>query len=46
MADTGKFKAAYPHQQDVLAPSVADLDAASEWYCQDFGMVEVERMHE
>ena len=27
----------------MLALPVADLDAASEWYCKHFGMVEVER---
>jgi catechol 2,3-dioxygenase-like lactoylglutathione lyase family enzyme len=43
MADTHAFEAAYPYQQDVLALPVANLDAASEWYCQHFGMVEVER---
>jgi catechol 2,3-dioxygenase-like lactoylglutathione lyase family enzyme len=43
MADDGRFKAAYPYQKDVLALPVTDLDAASKWYSQHFGMVEVER---
>lgn len=43
MSDEPRFKAAYPYQNDVLALPVADLDAASQWYCEHFGMVEVER---
>jgi catechol 2,3-dioxygenase-like lactoylglutathione lyase family enzyme len=43
MADDARFKAAYPYQKDVLALPVTDLDAASKWYSQHFGMVEVER---
>jgi catechol 2,3-dioxygenase-like lactoylglutathione lyase family enzyme len=38
-----QFKAAYPYQNDVLALPVMDLDAASRWYCEHFGMREVER---
>ncbi len=38
-----RFKAAFPYQKDVLALPVADLDSASEWYSEHFGMVEVER---
>jgi catechol 2,3-dioxygenase-like lactoylglutathione lyase family enzyme len=37
------FKAAYPYQQDVLALPVTDIDVASRWYCNGFGMVEMER---
>lgn len=37
------FKAAFPYQADVLALPVVDLDAASMWYSERFGMVEVER---
>jgi catechol 2,3-dioxygenase-like lactoylglutathione lyase family enzyme len=37
------FKSASPYQNDVLALPVTDLDAASSWYCQHFGMIEVER---
>jgi catechol 2,3-dioxygenase-like lactoylglutathione lyase family enzyme len=43
MAEDARFKAAYPYQKDVLALPVTDLDAASKWYSQHFGMVEVER---
>ncbi len=43
MTDEARFKAAYPYQKDVLALPVTDLDAASKWYAQHFGMVEVER---
>ncbi len=38
-----RFKAAYPYQQDILALPVTNLDAASKWYAQHFGMTEVER---
>lgn len=37
------FKSASPYQNDVLALPVTDLDAASSWYCQHFGTIEVER---
>lgn len=37
------FKAAFPYQNDVLALPVADLDDASTWYCNAFGLTEVER---
>jgi catechol 2,3-dioxygenase-like lactoylglutathione lyase family enzyme len=43
MSDEARFKAAYPYQKDVLALPVTDLDEASRWYCEHFGMVEVER---
>lgn len=43
MSSEPRFKKAFPFQKDVLALSVKDLDAASEWYCAHFGMVEVER---
>lgn len=46
MKEMQKFKAAYPYQQDVLALPVTDLDAASEWYCNHFGMVEVDRRND
>jgi len=38
-----EFVKAFPFQKDVLALPVTDLDAASQWYCAHFGMVEVER---
>jgi catechol 2,3-dioxygenase-like lactoylglutathione lyase family enzyme len=43
MTSTPEFKAAFPYQNDVLALPVADLDTASQWYCEHFGMLEVER---
>ncbi len=46
MADQPEFKAAFPYQKDVLALPVTDLDAASTWYAEHFGMVEVERREE
>lgn len=44
MSDEARFKAAYPYRKDVLALPVTDLDAASQWYGEHFGMVEVERI--
>jgi catechol 2,3-dioxygenase-like lactoylglutathione lyase family enzyme len=41
-----KFKAAFPYRADVLALPVADISAASDWYCQHFGMEEVRRTSE
>lgn len=38
-----RFESASPYQQDVLALPVTDLDAASSWYCQHFGMRELTR---
>ena len=46
MASEARFKEAYPFQNDVLRLPVIDLDAASRWYSQHFGMVEVERIDE
>jgi catechol 2,3-dioxygenase-like lactoylglutathione lyase family enzyme len=46
MSKAPRFEAAFPYQKDVLALPVADLDAASRWYCDKFGMVEVERRQE
>jgi catechol 2,3-dioxygenase-like lactoylglutathione lyase family enzyme len=43
MSSEPQFKKAFPYQKDVLALPVKDLDAASQWYCAHFGMVEVER---
>jgi catechol 2,3-dioxygenase-like lactoylglutathione lyase family enzyme len=43
MSSEPRFKKAFPYQKDVLALPVKDLDAASQWYCSHFGMVEVER---
>ena len=44
MADEARFKTAFPYQKDVLALPVTDLDAASKWYGEHFGMTEVERL--
>ena len=44
MTDGPKFKQAFPYQKDVLALPVKDVDAASAWYCEHFGMNEVERI--
>jgi len=43
MSKAPRFKAAFPYQKDVLALPVYDLDAASQWYSENFGMAEVER---
>src|SRR5262249_47930838 len=43
MSDAPLFKGAFPYQNDVLALPVTDLDAASQWYSQAFGLTEVER---
>jgi len=44
MPNEARFKGAFPYQKDVLALPVIDLDAASRWYSQHFGMIEVERI--
>ena len=46
MVTPARFIQAYPFQNDVLALPVADLDAASQWYSQHFGMAEVARRAE
>jgi catechol 2,3-dioxygenase-like lactoylglutathione lyase family enzyme len=38
-----RFKEAHPFQNDVLSLPVADLDTASKWYSEHFGLAEVER---
>ncbi|WP_286764086.1 MULTISPECIES: VOC family protein [Rhodopirellula] len=38
------FQSASPYKDDVLALPVVDLNAASDWYCEHFGMTEVERV--
>jgi hypothetical protein len=43
MAGEPSFRAAFPFQGDVLALPVTDLDCASRWYTNCFGMIEVER---
>lgn len=37
------FQSASPYQDDVLALPVMNLDAASDWYREHFGMTEVRR---
>ena len=43
MSDEPRFKEAYPYQSNILALPVTDLDTASQWYSEHFGMTEVER---
>jgi catechol 2,3-dioxygenase-like lactoylglutathione lyase family enzyme len=43
MSRKPRFRKAFPYQKDVLALPVKDLNAASQWYCAHFGMVEVGR---
>lgn len=43
MSDSRLFEDALPFQEDVLALPVADLDVASQYYSNAFGMTEVER---
>ncbi len=43
MSNPSAFKAAFPYQDDVLALPVEDLDRASTWYSEHFGMTEIER---
>lgn len=46
MTSSAQFKAASAYQEDILALPVTDLDAASAWYSEKFGMREVERRDE
>jgi catechol 2,3-dioxygenase-like lactoylglutathione lyase family enzyme len=43
MSGAPQFKAAFAYQGDVLALPVTDIDAAARWYCEHFGMVEIDR---
>ena len=43
MSHKATFQSVAPYQDDVLALPVADINAASKWYCEHFGMEEVER---
>lgn len=43
MSNKPQFREAHPYQDDVLALPVTDLDAASTWYAEHFGMTEIER---
>lgn len=40
----GKFKNAFPYQEDVMSLPVENLDIASAWYAEHFGLVEVQRL--
>ena len=46
MTSAPQFQAAFPYQNDVLALPVTDLDRASQWYSEHFGMREVDRFAE
>jgi catechol 2,3-dioxygenase-like lactoylglutathione lyase family enzyme len=46
MTSLPQFRAAFPFQNDVLALPVTDFEAASQWYSEHFGMLEVERFDE
>ena len=46
MSDSPLYRDAFPFQDDVLALPVSDLDEASSWYCEKFGMTEVSRRDE
>ena len=43
MQDEAMFKSASPYQGEILALPVSDLDEASRWYSEHFGMSEIER---
>lgn len=43
MTQPASFKAASPYQDDILGLPVSDINAASAWYSEKFGMHEVER---
>eukprot|EP00039_Didymoeca_costata_P024131 m.9373 g.9373 ORF g.9373 m.9373 type:complete len:133 (+) comp4056_c0_seq1:106-504(+) len=43
MSNQPTFVKASPYQKDVLALPVTDINAASKWYSNHFGMKEVER---
>lgn len=43
MGGSPLFIEAFPYQDDVLALPVEDIDVASDWYCEKFGMTEVSR---
>lgn len=46
MGSTSLFEAAFPYANDVLALPVEDIDKASTWYCNAFGLNEVKRLSE
>ena len=46
MGESKLFEAAFPYADDVLALPVKNIDEASIWYCNAFGLNEVERHSE
>ena len=43
MVSTRLFEAAFPYADDIMALPVEDVDKASIWYCNAFGLNELER---
>ena len=43
MSSTRLFEAAFPYADDIMALPVEDVERASAWYCDAFGLTEVER---
>jgi catechol 2,3-dioxygenase-like lactoylglutathione lyase family enzyme len=43
MGERAIFERAFPYGNDLLALPVSDLESATKWYAQCFGLVEVER---
>lgn len=43
MCSTRLYEAAFPYADDVMALPVEDIDKASIWHCNAFGLNEVER---
>ncbi len=46
MSTQPTFNAAYPYQNDIMSLPVTDLDRTSQWYTENFGMAEVERLEQ
>ena len=43
MSSPKLYEAAFPYADDILALPVEDIERAAAWYCNMFGMTEVER---
>ncbi|MCY3903129.1 MAG: VOC family protein [Caldilineaceae bacterium] len=43
MSSPKLYEAAFPYADDILALPVVDIERAAAWYCDMFGMSEVER---
>ena len=43
MSSPKLYEAAFPYADDILALPVEDIERAASWYCDMFGMSEVER---